>query len=59
MSSTARTMKETSGSLVLVSGVGTQTLMTSIAASSPKSVVAEIWPLARRRATSLPGTSSM
>ena len=59
IASTAATMNEKSGSLVLVSGVGTQTLITSQPASSSKSVVACSLPASRCFATSACGTSSM
>jgi hypothetical protein len=59
MSSTARTMNETSGSFVFVSGVGTQTLMTSHAESPPKSALASSRPERTASAISADGTSSM
>ena len=59
ISSIAFAMWETSGSLLRVSGVGTQTLMTSQRESSAKSLVAEKAPLETTSATAPAGTSSM
>ena len=52
-------MCDTSGSLLRVSGVGTQTLITSQRDSSAKSTVAENTPFFTASATAADGTSSM
>ena len=52
-------MWETSGSFVFVSGVGTQTLITSQRESSAKSVVAVSRPPTTTSETSPANTSSM
>jgi hypothetical protein len=59
ISSTARTMKDMSGSLVLVSGVGTETLITSMLARLEKSVEALSLPASDTARISAAGTSSM
>ncbi len=59
ISSRARAMWETSGSFDLVSGVGTQTLITSQRESRLKSVVADRCPASTARAMASSGTSSM
>jgi len=57
--STAATMKETSGSFVLRSGVGTQMFTVSVSRSSAKSVLARSRPEATSGASSASGTSMM
>ncbi len=52
-------MNEKSGSRVLVSGVGTHTLITSTLESAPKSATARSRPPATASFTSAAGTSSM
>jgi hypothetical protein len=59
MASTADTMYDMSGSFVLRSGVGTQMLIVSSAATTEKSVVASRRPASRNACRVAVGTSGM